>query len=468
MTLWGGRFAQGPDRVTWEFTVSHADRRLLEVDARGSIAHVAGLTAAGLLGRDEAMLLTGGLGQILSEAQNGSFVWSEGDEDVHTAVERRLGELVGAPAGKLRTGRSRNDQVALDLRLWMRGAAREAEAGIAAMVGSLVGAARRAGGLVVPCHTHLQQAQAVPLAHVLLAHAWPLLRDADRFQDALARIEVSPLGAAAGGGTRLPLDPAIPARQLGLPRVFDNSLDAVASRDASTEYMFCAARTLIDLSRLAEEVTLWASAEFGWLVPSDRHATGSSILPQKRNPDVAELVRAKAASAVGHLAAALAIEKGLPYSYGRDLQQAQEHLFALHDDLVGSLAALAGMIAGARFTPPPAPAAVTAPDLAEVIVQRGVPFRDAHQAVGRLVASLEAQGRSLAQATAPDLLEAHPRFEPGDLRVIDPIDSVKARSSPGGGSFASVERQLDQIDRRLEAMARRDREGSDTGSGEAR
>ncbi len=279
---------------------------------------------------------------------------------------------------------------------------------------------------------------------------------------------MSPLGAAAAGGSRFPLDPAIPARYLGLPRVFDNSLDAVASRDASTEYMFCAARTLVDLSRLAEEVTLWASAEFGWLIPSDRHATGSSILPHKRNPDIAELVRAKAASAVGHLAAALAIEKGLPHSYGRDLQQAQEHLFALHDDLIGSLGALAGMVEGARFDPPPPSAAVIAPDLAEILVGRGVPFRDAHRAVGRLVASLEARGCSLGEATAADLAHAHPRFEPGDLGAIDPVASVQARSSAGGGSFASVEEQLARIDRRLEDLGRPDPAAPAAGPGGGR
>jgi argininosuccinate lyase len=452
MTLWGGRFTEGPDRATWDFTVSRADRRLLAVDVQGSLAHVAGLAAAGLVAPEQEPALTAGLEQILEEARAGRFEWQEGDEDVHSAVERRLDEIAGPVAGSLRTGRSRNDQIALDLRLWMRGATGEARSGIAAMVRALIAAAGRAGETVVPCHTHLQQAQAVPLAHVLLAHAWPLLRDADRFREGLARIAVSPLGASAGGGSRLPLDPAVPARVLGLSGVFDNSLDAVAARDASSEYMFCAARTLIDLSRLAEEIVLWASGEFGWMVPSDRHATGSSILPHKRNPDTAELVRAKAASGVGHLAAALAIEKGLPHSYGRDLQQAQEHLFALHDDLIGSLTALAGLVEGACFDPPPTSAAVTALDLAEVLVERGVPIRDAHHAVGRLVGFLEAQGRDLGGLTAPDLAAAHPAFAPDDVALTDPVASVRARSSPGGGSFASVEDQVARINRLLEDL----------------
>jgi argininosuccinate lyase len=220
----------------------------------------------------------------------------------------------------------------------------------------------------------------------------------------------------------------------------------VGARDVSTEYMFCAARTLLDLSRLAEEIVLWASAEFGWMVLADRQATGSSLLPHKRNPDVAELVRARAASAIGHLTAALAIEKGLPHSYGRDLQQAQEHLFSLHDDLIGSLAALAGLVAGSRFQPPPPPAAVTAPDLAEALVQRGVAFREAHEAVGHLVAALEAEGRDLGQLTAADLAAAHSGFEPADVALTDPVASVRARSSPGGGSFASVGQQLASLE----------------------
>ena len=237
---------------------------------------------------------------------------------------------------------------------------------------------------------------------------------------------MSPLGAAAGGGSRLPLDPAVPARDLGLDRVFDNSLDAVGSRDASTEYMFCAARTLLDLSRLAEEIVLWASAEFGWMVPADRQATGSSLLPHKRNPDVAELVRAKAASAIGHLTAALAIEKGLPHSYGRDLQQAQEHLFALHDDLVGSLAALAGLVGRG-----PLPAAA-APGRGDRPGPGRGPGATGHRLPGRARGGGAPGGRprgrgrgTSASLTAADLAAAHPRFEPADVALVDPVASVQ-------------------------------------------
>jgi argininosuccinate lyase len=442
VTLWGGRFGEGPDSIVWKFTVSFADRRLLEVDIEGSLAHVAGLEAAKLLTPDEAQTISRGLEQVLGEARSGVFAWAETDEDVHTAVERRLGEVVGPPAGKLHTGRSRNDQVALDLRLWMRKAARGRIGGISSVIRALAEQAQGAGETIVPSYTHLQQAQAVPLAHHLLAHAWALLRDGRRFQDALARIEVSPLGAGAGGGSRLPLDPRIPAALLGLPAVFENSLDAVASRDAAAEYIFCCARTMVDLSRLSEELVLWSAAEFGWVTLADRHTTGSSALPHKKNPDPAELVRGKAGSAIGHLAGMLAVEKGLPLSYNRDLQQDKEHLFTVDDDLAGALAAIAAMLSGARFHPPAPSPWVTALDLAEILVGRGVPFREAHQAVGALVARLEAAGRGLASATAAELSMAHPAFVEADITATDPVESVRQRSSPGGGSFASVGRQL--------------------------
>ncbi len=454
MILWGGRFQEPPDEEVWRFTVSSADRRLLEVDVEGSLAHVAGLGAAGVLQADEVAVLEEGLSRIQSEARRGSFPWSDGDEDVHTAVERRLGELVGEIAGKLHTGRSRNDQVALDLRLWMRHATGRHVEGIARLAAVLSGKASEVGDAVVASYTHLQQAQPIPLAHHLLAHAWPLLRDAARFRDALARIEVSPLGASAGGGTGLPLDPAIPASRLGLPALFENSLDAVASRDAVAEFAFCCTRTLVDLSRLSEDLILWASTEFGWVTLAHRHTTGSSALPQKRNPDAAELTRGKAASALGRLAALLALEKGLALSYNRDLQEDKEHLFAVSDDLDGALSALARLLDGAVFDPPPPGTAVVALDLAELLVRRGVGFREAHEAVGTLIQRLEEAGRGLESAAPEELGDAHPLFEPADRDMLDPRRSVELRRSPGGGSFSSVNEQLAQIEAELDAITR--------------
>jgi len=448
VTLWGGRFTDGPSDAAWSFTVSRADRRLLEVDVHGSLAHVSALGAAGILEVDEAARMTAGLEQILEEAVGRSFEWDEADEDVHSSVERRLEQIIGPLAGKLHTGRSRNDQVALDLRLYLRDAARRQMDLTGALIGVLADRAEGAGEIIVPFYTHLQQAQAIPLAHHLLAHAWALGRDRDRFGDALARIDVSPLGAGAGGGSRLPLQPQVAADQLGMEAVFENSLDAVGSRDAVTEYLWCCTQTMIDLSRLAEEITLWAGSEFGWITVADQHATGSSALPHKKNPDIAELVRGKAGSAIGHLAGLLAVVKGLPLAYDRDLQQDKEHLFAVDDDLAGALAAMAEMLAAIEFHPPAPGPWVGALDLAEVLVGRGVPFREAHGVVGRVVAGAEAEGRTATTLTDEDLQAVDGRFAEGDAALLDPVASVAARRSPGGGSFSSAASQIVEIRRR--------------------
>lgn len=452
MTLWGGRFGERPDRQMWAFTVSPADRRLLEVDVAGSIAHVKGLGSAGILPPDVVTTLLEGLEQIADEARRGAFEFAETDEDVHTAVERRLGDLVGEAAGRLHTGRSRNDQVALDLRLWLLGSASLIERGITRLVATLGEAAEAAGEAVVASYTHLQHAQAVPFAHHLLAHGWALVRDLQRFGDLRRRLAVSPLGAGAGGGSRLPLDPAAVAAELDLGDVFTNSLDAVASRDQAAEFAWCCTQTFVDLSRLAEEVVLWCSTEFGWMTPSDAHTTGSSAMPHKKNPDPAELTRGKAASAIGRLTAVLTMMKGLPYAYNRDMQEDKEHLFALGDDLAGAVAAMAGLIGGAELHPRPPSGDVTALDLAEVLVERGVPFRQAHEAVGRLVASRHASGETLTGISDADLERAHETFETGDEALVDPVESVRSRRSPGGGSFASVAEQLALLQRVLDEL----------------
>jgi argininosuccinate lyase len=454
MTLWGGRFGEGPDDALWAFTVSAADRRLLPDDLEGSLAHAAGLVHAGILDEEDGEALRAGLEQIQAEVFRGEFAFEEGDEDVHSAVERRLFEIAGEAAGRLHTGRSRNDQIALDLRLHLRAAAASRIRQIAGLARALALRAEEAGETVVASYTHLQQAQAIPFAHHLLAHAWALVRDAERFRDALARIGVSPLGAGAGGGSRLPLTPGFVAERLGMSGVFENSLDAVSSRDVEAEYLFCCAQTMVHLSRLAEELVLWCTTEFGWAEYADRHSTGSSALPHKKNPDAAELARGKAASAVGHLAGLLAVQKGLPLSYNRDLQQDKEHLFPADDDLAGTLDVLTAMILDAALTPQPPGPWVAALDLAEALVERGLPFRDAHRAVGALVAGLAGAGLDLASVSAERLAAAHPLFRPEDLAVADPAGSVRARRSPGGGSFESVGRQLEALTGRLEALER--------------
>ena len=445
MTLWGGRFAENPAELLWKFTVDHSDRRLLADDITGSQAHAAMLVEVGILPAEDGAELQRGLATVLGEATAGEFVWSDGDEDVHSAVERRLYELVGEVAGKLHTGRSRNDQVCLDLRLYLRRTVAERVTQITDLVRVLMGLADAVDDTVVASYTHVQQAQAVPLAHHLLAYAWMLLRDRDRFVDARTRIDVSPLGAGASAGSSLPLDPAASGSALGFDAVFTNSMDAVASRDFVAEYAFCCAQTMVTLSRLSEEVVLWASEEFGWATFGDAYTTGSSAMPHKKNPDIAELARGKTATVIGDLTALLALQKGLPLTYNRDLQEDKRAVFHADDTLSLTLAALGGMLGSARFHPPEPSSMVTALDLAEILVSRGVPFREAHEAVGGLVADLAAAGRTLTDATAADLAATHAQLGPDDLGSLTTVASVKTRVTPGGGSMESVRVQLQAL-----------------------
>lgn len=445
MTLWGGRFAEGPAELLWRFTVDPSDRRLLEDDLRGSLAHTAMLAEVGILSAVEGDSIRTGLESILAEAESEGFEWSDADEDVHSAVERRLGELIGEVAGKLHTGRSRNDQVCLDLRLYLRRQADERALQLTDLARVLAALAEEVGDTVVASYTHLQQAQAVPLAHHLLAYAWMLLRDRDRFQDVYPRLDISPLGAGASAGSRLPLDPAMSADLLGFKSVFANSMDAVAARDFVAEYVFCCAQTMVTLSRLAEEMILWATQEYSWVTFSDSFTTGSSAMPQKKNPDVAELTRGKAASVIGDLTSLMTLQKGLPLTYNRDLQEDKRAAFHADDTVASALAALGGMIESAVFHPPEPSAMVTALDLAEILVGRGVPFRQAHEVVGGLVARLAAEDRTLADATPGELESAHVQLVPGDVESLTPGASVAARATAGGGSMESVHRQLQQL-----------------------
>jgi len=445
MSLWGGRFEEGPAELLWRFTVDHSDRRLLTDDIVGSQAHAAMLVETGILPSEDGVELQRGLAAVLDEAESGEFAWSDADEDVHSAVERRLYELIGEVAGKLHTGRSRNDQVCLDLRLYLRRAAEERAVQITDLVKVLMALAEEVGETVVASYTHVQQAQAIPLAHHLLAYAWMLVRDLDRFLDAYPRIDVSPLGAGASAGSRLPLDPALTAEALGFAAVFANSMDAVASRDFVAEYLFCCAQTMVTLSRLSEEMVLWASDEYEWATFGDAYTTGSSAMPQKKNPDIAELVRGKTAALIGDVTALLSLQKGLPLTYNRDLQEDKRAVFHADDTLAMALAALGGMVESAQFHPPEPSSMVTALDLAELLVERGVPFRAAHEAVGGLVAGLAAEGRMLAEATAGELAAAHPQLVPEDLDALTPASSVAARVTPGGGSMQSVVHQIEQL-----------------------
>ncbi|MYF84644.1 MAG: argininosuccinate lyase [Acidimicrobiia bacterium] len=447
--MWGGRFSEGPDRILWDFTVDHSDRRLLREDITGSLAHVAMLAETGLLSGVEAGTLTKGLQAIMTEADGNAFRFLESDEDVHSAVERRLGELVGEVAGKLHTGRSRNDQVALDLRLYLLRSAGARIGGLREFCLAMVEAAEQVGDTVVAGYTHLQQAQAVPLAHHLLAYVSTALRDIERFEDVSRRMDVSPLGAGALGGSSLPLDPDRSAELLGMAGRYMNSMDAVAARDHVSEYAFACTQALVHLSRLATECVLWTTTEFGWVTFGDALTTGSSAMPHKKNPDIAELTRGRAATAIGQLTGLMALQKGLPMTYNRDLQEDKAALFTIDDALAGALEAMTALIGSAAFHPSPPDPSVTALDLAEALVERGVPFREAHRVVGAMLATLAGGGRSLSEATIADLVEADPRFEPADLSLTDPAGSVSRRRSTGGAGFASVREQLRILRRRL-------------------
>ena len=449
MTMWGGRFEGSLSEEAWGFTKDEADRRLLQVDIEGSIAHVDMLGATNIIEPEEARTLAEGLRTILAEAESDEFVFQATDEDVHSAVERRLNEIVGETAGKLHTGRSRNDQVALDLRLYLsRAGARRTEQ-LNEFAGVIAQMAEAHAETVVPSYTHLQQAQPTTLGHHLLAYAWLALRGAERFTDAVKRIAMSPLGAGASSGSSLPLDRGAVAKQLRLGGVIPNSLDAVGSRDFVADYVFCCAQSMIDLSRLAEEIVLWSTTEFGWVSLGDKVSTGSSALPQKRNPDIAELVRGRAGTVAGDLIAILSLQKGLPLAYNRDLQEDKRIVFHADDTLASALGAMVELLGGLEFHPPaPGPNTVSL-DLAELLVSRGVSFREAHTRVGELVASLEARGKDLSDATIDDMTEVDDRFKESDLDRLDPTVSIRARSTSGSGSPESVRAQIDEIRQRI-------------------
>lgn len=384
--LWSGRLPGGLDPVVRAFSASLAvDWRLAAYDIRGSLAHVAMLERVGLLTPAERAVLEQGLRELLTEVERGAGPWDPEAEDVHSAVEAELARRVGPVAGKLHTGRSRNDQVALDLHLFVRDAFDRTHAAVRELVGALADAAEAHADLLMPAYTHLQRAQPVTVAHWLLAYAWMLRRDAERLLDGRRRADRSPLGAGALAGSTLPLDAAFTAASLGFSGPYANSLDAVSDRDFAVEYVAAAALLMTHLSRLAEDVVLWNSREFGFVEIDDGWATGSSMMPQKKNPDVAELIRGRAGRVFGHLFALLTLLKGLPLSYNRDLQEDKPALFDAVDTVLACLGAAAGLVRHLRWRPEALGRALStellATDEAERLVQQGVPFREAHARV---------------------------------------------------------------------------------------
>ena len=451
MTLWAGRFGGGPADALLAFTASlDVDRRLAVDDIAGSRAHVRGLERVGLLGHEDAGAVLAALDAVEGELADGSFAFAAGDEDVHTAVERRVTELAGPAGARLHTGRSRNDQVATDLRLWCKRELLAVAHDVLGLQQVLLDRADEAGGAYLPGYTHLQRAQPVLLAHHLLAHGWALARDLDRILDARRRLDVSPLGAGALAGSSLPLDPDGVAADLGFAARFENSLDAVSDRDFVAESLFALALLGVHLSRIGEEVVLWSSDEVGFLGLDDAWSTGSSMLPQKKNPDIAELARGRSGRLVGHLAGFLATLKGLPLAYNRDLQEDKEPLFDAVDQVGLALAALGGLLATATFRTEAMQAAadgptVAATDLAEHLVAGGMPFREAHGVVGGLVrASLEAGGRPLAE-----LVEEHAALGPPAVALLAPGVAVTRRTTPGGAGPAPVAVQVERFRARL-------------------
>jgi argininosuccinate lyase len=452
-TLWHGRFASGPAADLMAYTVSLPfDQRMWRDDITGSRAHVRMLAHVGLLSHDERDAVLSALDVVWMEMEAGSFSYVESDEDIHTAVERRVTELSGDAGAKLHTGRSRNDQCATDTRLWTKRALRDVAQRVVGLQEVLLARAEAAGDTYLPGYTHLQRAQPVLLAHHFLAHAWTFARDVDRLLATLDRMDVSPLGAGALAGSSLPLDPAYSASLLGFARTFDNSLDAVSDRDYIAESLFNLALIGTHLSRLGEEWVLWTSEEFGFARLDDGYATGSSMLPQKKNPDIAELARGKSGRLIGNLTGLLTTLKGLPLAYNRDLQEDKEPLFDSVDQVSLALSALSGMIATATIIAPKMQAAADSPtssatDLAEWLVAGGTPFRQAHAIVGAVVrASLEDGAAPLA-----DLVAQHPDLGSEAAVLVAPGVSVRRRTTPGGAGPGPVAVQLANFKLRLAA-----------------
>ncbi|KQZ87371.1 argininosuccinate lyase [Phycicoccus sp. Root563] len=458
VSLWGGRFAGGPaDALAALSKSTHFDWRLAPYDLAGSRAHARVLHTAGLL--DDATLeaMLAGLAQLAADVESGAFAPAEDDEDVHTALERGLIERAGADVGgRLRAGRSRNDQVATLFRMYLRDHARSVAALVLDVVDALVSQASRHPEVAMPGRTHLQHAQPVLLAHHLLAHAWALLRDVQRLQDWDVRAAVSPYGSGALAGSSLGLDPEAVAADLGFTSAVENSIDGTASRDFVAEMAFVAAMTAVDISRLAEEVVLWATKEFSFVALDDAYSTGSSIMPQKKNPDVAELARGKAGRLVGDLAGLMTTLKALPLAYNRDLQEDKEPVFDAVDTLEVLLPAFSGMVETMEFNTERlaslAPQGFSlATDIAEWLVREGVAFRIAHEVAGACVRVCEGRGIELWDLTDADLAAISPHLTPGVRDVLSVEGSLASRSAKGGTAPVRVAEQLTRVQQQAAA-----------------
>jgi argininosuccinate lyase len=447
--LWGGRFASGPTEAMAALSRStHFDWVLAPYDVRASQAHARVLHAAGLLSDADLATMLVGLRQLAADVDSGAFVADPGDEDVHSALERGLIDRVGAEVGgRLRAGRSRNDQVATLFRMWLRDAVRGVAIGVLDVVEALAEQAATHPDAPMPGRTHLQHAQPVLLSHHLLAHTHPLLRDVARLRDFDVRAAISPYGSGALAGSSLGLDPDAVAAELGFDAAAENSIDATSSRDFAAEAAFVLAMIGVDLSRLAEEVILWSTAEFSYVTLADAWSTGSSIMPQKKNPDVAELTRGKSGRLIGNLTGLLATLKAQPLAYNRDLQEDKEPLFDSVAQLALLLPAITGLVSTLEFHTDRlaelAPAGFTlATDVAEWLVRQGVPFRVAHEAAGGCVQAAEARGVGLAELTDAELAAVHPQLTPAVREVLTVSGSIDSRDAHGGTAGVRVAEQL--------------------------
>jgi argininosuccinate lyase len=452
---WSGRFKEPLDERVKRFNASVGfDQRLARQDIEGSLAHARMLAAQRILTKRDLKAIERGLAQIRREIEAGRFRWSLEAEDVHLNIERRLTALVGEPGKRLHTARSRNDQVATDLRLWLRGEIDEIRDALAALERALLDQAERHAALVMPGFTHLQVAQPVTFGHHLLAYVEMLERDRARLAQCRARVNQLPLGSAALAGTSFRIDRARVARSLGFEGVSANSLDAVSDRDFAIEFCACASLVMVHLSRLAEELVLWSSPRFGFVRLPEGYCTGSSIMPQKKNPDVPELVRGKSARVIGSLMALLVLMKAQPLAYNKDNQEDKEPLFDAVDTVKDCVAIFAGLMRGLEPVPQAMRAALaeghaTATDLADYLVRKGTPFRDAHEAVARAVREAERQGTDLAELPLATLKRFSPKIGADVKRVLTPEGSVAARNHPGGTAPAAVRKAVVRARKRL-------------------
>ena len=457
MKLWGGRFSQELDPDAWQLNASiQFDQRLARQDVRGSQAWAEALKKAGLLSVEEHRQIFKGLEAIDSEFKEQRFAFKDSDEDIHTAVERRLQEMIGHAAGKLHTGRSRNDQVTTDLRLWLLDNLPGLDESLRLLQSALIERAEADLDVVMPGYTHLQRAQPILLSHWWLSHFWPLARDRQRLEDLTRRAASLPLGAGALAGTPFPIDRHALAEAMGFERAAENSIDAVADRDFVAEFLFCAALTGVHLSKLAEGIILFSSAEFGYLELPDAYATGSSLMPQKKNPDIFELTRGKAGTLLGYLSGFMAVLKSLPSAYDKDLQEDKIPLFTAFDTLSLLLPVLAKALRGLTIHAEKMRANISAEmlatDLADYLVDKGIPFREAHELVGMLVGTVLERGKALDELSLEEFQETIPQVDADVYQVFDAQHSVSRRGAFGGTAPEAVREQIRLAKERMEVM----------------